>query len=53
MDDNVFLFIVECEFYCGCGGQCVSNIVCHKVDTGERSLEMSEALWHAGVCDCV
>ena len=52
MDDNVFLIIVECESYCGCGGQCVSCIVCHKVYTGERNLEVVGALLHSSVCNC-
>ena len=49
-DDNVFLFIVECEFFCGGGAQCMSNIVCHKVEIGEQNLEVGGALRHVGVC---
>ena len=52
-DEIVLLYIVECGFYCGCVGQCVSSIICHKVYTGEQSLEGSRALWHTGFCDCI
>ena len=31
----------------------MSSIVCHKVDTGERNLEVGGALQHASGCDCV
>ena len=44
MDDNNFLFVVECESYCVCGGQCMSCIVCHKGDTVERNREVGGAL---------
>ena len=30
-----------------------SCVVCHKVDTGGRNVEVCGALRHAGVCDCV
>ena len=30
----------------------MSSIVGHKVDTGERNVEVGGALWHAGVCNC-
>ena len=39
-DDNVFLLIIECEFHCGCGGECMSCIVCHKVYAGQQNLEV-------------
>ena len=51
--DDIILFIVECGFYCGCGRQCASCIVSHKVDSGERNLENSRVLLHAGICDCI
>ena len=53
MDDNEFLFIVECGFYCGCGGRCVRSIVSHKVGIDEQNLEFCKVLQHAGVCDCI
>ena len=31
----------------------MSCIVCHKVDSGERNLDVGGALHHAGVCDCI
>ena len=44
-DDNIFLLIVECLFYCGCGS--VSCVVCHNVDSCERNLEVGGTLRHA------
>ena len=51
--DDVFLIIAECESYCGCGGQCVSCIACHEMDTGEQNHEVDRTLQIAGVCNCI
>ena len=52
-DDNVFLFTVECRSFYWCAGQYVSCIVCHKVDTDERNLEVGGTLRQAGVCNFI
>ena len=48
-DDDDFLFNVESRLYCGCGGQCVRSIACHKVGIDEQNPELGRALQHAGV----
>ena len=42
-DDDDFLFNVEGEFCCGCGGQCVRSI-------DEQNQELDRSLEHADVC---